>query len=176
MICEKCEKEFEKDWRKDKESIKTPCRFCSRKCSNSKKHTKETKSKIAESLRLVYNSKYCKLCNKKLNHKNKSGVCLNCKAPAKTRYESIKIFRKKRKNFLLDVKGSKCQICSYSFCKEALEFHHLDPTKKEFTISNTKATRTLEEDLKEIEKCILVCNRCHREIHYGLIKINNQLS
>jgi hypothetical protein len=36
----------------------------------------------------------------------------------------------------INYKGGRCQICGYDRCTEALEFHHLDPTKKDFGISN----------------------------------------
>jgi hypothetical protein len=89
--------------------------------------------------------------------------------PAKTRYESIKTYRKNRKLLLVQTLGSKCIKCGYDDCIEALDFHHLDPTKKEFTISNSaNQTRTLEQDLEEIKKCVLLCCRCHKEVHYYL--------
>lgn len=62
-------------------------------------------------------------------------------------------------------KGSKCQICGYSRCLDALEFHHLDGSKKEFGISFKGITRSWERIKKELDKCILVCANCHREFH-----------
>jgi predicted HNH restriction endonuclease len=52
-----------------------------------------------------------------------------------------------------------------------LDFHHVDSTKKEFGIGNSGYTRSWEKVKKELDKCILVCANCHREIHEGLIKI-----
>lgn len=64
--------------------------------------------------------------------------------------------------------GGKCAICGYNRCLSALDLHHLNPEEKDFTISyNTN--RAWEEVNKEIQKCILVCSNCHREIHEGLI-------
>ena len=60
----------------------------------------------------------------------------------------------------------KCQRCGYNKCISALEFHHTDPTKKEFTISNDHFK--LKEVMKEIKKCILICSNCHKEYHAGL--------
>lgn len=46
-----------------------------------------------------------------------------------------------------------------------LEFHHKDPSKKEFTISDS--TRAKFETIKpELDKCIVLCANCHREFHY----------
>ena len=74
--------------------------------------------------------------------------------------------RRKRKLNLIEVAGGQCCLCGYHKLPDALEFHHLDPDTKDYTISNT--SYALETDLKEIKKCILVCANCHREIHKGL--------
>ena len=64
----------------------------------------------------------------------------------------------------------KCVVCSYDKLKAALEFHHIDPTQKEFGISAAWSKSNAIEIIKEeMKKCIIVCNRCHREIHAGLI-------
>lgn len=52
--------------------------------------------------------------------------------------------------------------CGYSKCIEALEFHHLDPTEKEFEISDRRSWEALTA---ELDKCILLCANCHREYH-----------
>lgn len=61
-----------------------------------------------------------------------------------------------------------CQLCGYNRCIEALEFHHTDPTQKEFTISN-KRTASKDKLLNEMKKCMLLCANCHREQHFGVI-------
>lgn len=86
----------------------------------------------------------------------------------KTAYENVKESRKKRKEDILYVMGEKCCLCGYNKAKAALELHHLNPEYKEFAISQclNRAWNTLHI---EIQKCILVCANCHREIHEGLI-------
>ena len=76
-------------------------------------------------------------------------------------------YRREVKRKLIEYKGGKCQICGYNRCQEALEFHHLDPSQKDFTISG--GTKSFESLKPEVDKCILVCANCHREIHSGLI-------
>ncbi|AKN44340.1 HNH endonuclease [Salmonella phage NR01] len=62
-----------------------------------------------------------------------------------------------------------CQICGYSKCKAALEFHHLDPAEKEYSVSTFKSSRRNKEVvLAELKKCVLLCSNCHREIHAGI--------
>ncbi len=72
--------------------------------------------------------------------------------------------RKMLKIKALEYKGKKCGICGYSKCIAALEFHHLDPSQKEFQIGagNTMSWSRLEA---ELDKCTLLCANCHREVH-----------
>ena len=78
--------------------------------------------------------------------------------------ELEKSYYKRTKEKLIEYKGGKCQVCGYNKCASALEFHHLDPSQKDFTISGgTKSFENL--------KCILVCANCHREIHAGRFRI-----
>jgi hypothetical protein len=46
----------------------------------------------------------------------------------------------------------------------ALEFHHLDPSQKEFAISVRGVTRSLEELRREAAKCVVLCANCHAEV------------
>lgn len=57
MICENCGKEFFVDWRKDKQIRKTPCRFCCKSCSHTRKVSEETKQKIKSTLKEHFNLK-----------------------------------------------------------------------------------------------------------------------
>ena len=73
----------------------------------------------------------------------------------------------------MEYKGGKCIVCGYNRCITALEFHHLDPSEKDFAIGG----KTIAWDkLKvELDKCVLVCANCHREIGAGLIDINDYI-
>ena len=77
-------------------------------------------------------------------------------------------FRRRRKENLIKVCESKCALCGYNKLPAALEFHHIDPSKKSYGIASQGTCHNLETDLAEIKKCILVCANCHREIHNGL--------
>lgn len=74
--------------------------------------------------------------------------------------------RLKLKQALVDLKGGCCSNCQYSKCLSALEFHHIDESRKEFSISQTT---NLAAAKKEIESCVLLCANCHREVHAGLL-------
>ena len=61
--------------------------------------------------------------------------------------------------------GGKCMNCGYSKYPEVLEFHHKNPTNKLFNVSKKGHCRSWERVSKEIEKCLLLCANCHRELH-----------
>ena len=76
--------------------------------------------------------------------------------------------------FLAKIKetlGGKCIRCGYDKCLKALEFHHIDPSKKDFTISNDHFR--LQEAIKETKKCILICSNCHKELHDNMWNIED---
>ena len=83
----------------------------------------------------------------------------------------IQAVRKRRKRIrekAIEYKGGCCQVCGYSRCSEALEFHHFESTGKDFGISDRGYTRSWDRVIKELDKCILLCANCHREIHTKL--------
>ena len=65
---------------------------------------------------------------------------------------------------MIELKGGKCSICGYNKCIEALDFHHIDPEEKEMNMSRGKS-KAWNIVLKELDKCILLCSNCHRELH-----------
>lgn len=64
-------------------------------------------------------------------------------------------------------KGGFCEGCGYSRCLAAMEFHHRDPASKDFTISERRKA-SLDELKPELDKCALLCCRCHREVESGV--------
>ena len=62
--------------------------------------------------------------------------------------------------------GGKCVRCGYNKSLAALQFHHTDPTQKEFSLGHKRGIKW-EEQIKELDKCELVCANCHAEIHYS---------
>lgn len=71
--------------------------------------------------------------------------------------------------------GGKCQCCGYSRCNDALEFHHIDSSKKELAFGEMRSNpKRLGLVLSELKKCILLCSICHREIHAGVRVMPNE--
>jgi len=81
------------------------------------------------------------------------------------RVDAVQKRRNKIKKLAVDYKGGQCSKCEYNKCISALEFHHVLPEHKDFSISREGNTRSWEKVKAEIDKCILVCANCHREIH-----------
>lgn len=121
----------------------------------------------------------CEKCGKEFENTRKRKNCFDC-VPPKRRYESkekqleerkkqvvknVQRRREKVKKLSIEYKGGECQICGYNKCIDALEFHHINPEEKEFGISAKGYTRSWEKVRDELDKCILVCSNCHREIH-----------
>lgn len=68
--------------------------------------------------------------------------------------------------------GAQCAVCGYDRCPEALEFDHVCPHEK---VRRVSASGSLEHAKREAEKCLLLCCRCHRERHAGLLDIGAYL-
>lgn len=84
----------------------------------------------------------------------------------KNKVTTVVNWRKRTKIKLVEYKGGKCERCGYNKCLGALDFHHLDPNEKDFGIGGV--TKSFDKMKKEVDKCILVCANCHREIHEEL--------
>lgn len=108
-----------------------------------------------------------KICKK---HNSTEHVLTNsgryrCK---KCRVEAVQKRRESLKIKAVEYKGGKCEYCQYSKYIGALDFHHLEPTGKDFSISTDGFTRSWEFLRLELDKCIMLCSNCHREEHNRL--------
>lgn len=87
--------------------------------------------------------------------------CKSCKV------EQVNKRRKEIKEKCVEYKGGKCKVCGYNKCMAALEFHHKDPSVKEYGINNS-LTLSMSKLIPELDKCDLLCANCHREEHERL--------
>lgn len=87
-------------------------------------------------------------------------------------YAQVKKWRERTDDKIYYVMGDKCVICGYNTCRQALDFHHIDPSKKDFTFGRLRV-KTLAWHIIEAElrKCVVLCANCHREYHAGLIGV-----
>jgi len=84
--------------------------------------------------------------------------------------------RKKLRTMAREYRGGKCIICGYRRCQDALEFHHLDPRQKDFGLSADGLTRSWAKIKQELDKCVLICANCHREVHAGITQLPKETS
>lgn len=123
----------------------------------------------------------CEKCGTSFQNNKKRKNCFNC-IPKKKRYSSdeeriearkkrtcknVQNKRKRTKEKAIEYKGGKCEICGYNKCIGALEFHHINSEDKDFGIASKGYTRSWEKLKEELDKCIMVCANCHRELHYS---------
>ena len=79
--------------------------------------------------------------------------------------------RRKIKALAIEYKGGQCQICGYHKYQGSLDLHHIDHRGKDFGIADKGYTRSWEKVRAELDKCILVCANCHREIEAGIVQL-----
>jgi hypothetical protein len=126
---------------------------------------------------------YCLDCSpfgehntQQIHKDDERGVCKNCGkefdpeiTTGNTTVECSKCIarrrREERKKEIVEMFGGECEICGYSECISALEFHHKDPENKSFQIGSSLTGRSMDEIVKEAEKCYMICANCHRSSH-----------
>jgi ABC-type enterochelin transport system substrate-binding protein len=77
--------------------------------------------------------------------------------------------RRRKKQLLVEYKGGACEKCGLKSTIMAIyDFHHLDPSQKEFGLAAAGKNLSIDQCKKEVDKCILVCKNCHAIIHHEL--------
>ena len=112
----------------------------------------------------IYYKKTCNSCRAKkqkiwANNEGKEYV-LNYKITSEQKEKYNKNRRMKdmkRKEVLIEMLGGKCVSCG---AIENLQFDHIDPTTKSFSIAKKYICKAVFE---EVRKCQLLCYNCHLE-------------
>jgi len=102
---------------------------------------------------------------------DKKRVLLTNEEKRKRNYAHIKTFRQRMKEKSVEYKGGKCIICGYDKSVYSLVFHHRNPKEKDFTIGSY-TNIGWDKVKKELDKCDLLCNNCHGELHEKIDKEN----
>lgn len=99
----------------------------------------------------------CICCTKKFENlqNRKRKRCHSC---------NTKIRRFRAKIAAIEFLGGCCSHCGYDAHPSALEFHHVNATNKDFTISSV-SNKSWVSIKEELLKCILLCSNCHRIEH-----------
>jgi hypothetical protein len=113
----------------------------------------------------------CKTCDKDkpLNEFPKRGSgyrkdCKECYHKVVKRANSK--VRKLKREYVIRDKEDGCSICGEKrhYC---LDYHHVDRSTKDKAVSKLLVEGSgLQKLIEEIEKCILLCANCHRELHW----------
>lgn len=171
-ICPVCGKEIDFEHRANK--------YCSSSCAAKvnnvlypkKKKINANKRKYPETRKYEEKDLYCVVCGKKLTGNQKKFCSDKCKRKfyslqgyqTNHSQKNDKLGALKKYEYIIKL-GGKCSVCGYDKNLSALTFHHT--RDKEFTLNARVFSRANEEDLKkELDKCILLCQNCHHELHH----------
>jgi 5-methylcytosine-specific restriction endonuclease McrA len=84
--------------------------------------------------------------------------------------------RRKVKAILVQEAGGFCVVCGYDKYVGAMDFHHIDPLDKSFTIGNKGMTYSLSRMRAEAKKCVLLCKNCHAEVEGGITFLGGEMA
>ena len=89
------------------------------------------------------------------------------------RCNSIGVAKRRRrvKQILVDEAGGSCRLCGFDESLVALEFHHRDPSSKEFALAANGITRSIAAMRLEAAKCVLLCANCHAMVEAGVVEV-----
>lgn len=70
-----------------------------------------------------------------------------------------------RGSFLCWLKAFTCELCKFKNETRAFNFHHVDPSRKKMNVLGSMGCKNKVKVLKEILKCVYLCENCHYKIH-----------
>jgi len=121
----------------------------------------------------------CRSCPKTAENEEELELfCKDTRLPYGRRNEckecNNKYKKQQRKNSLdliAALTGLECSWCGFSHNSTApFDWHHLDPTTKEYEISKMVGNTTFDKIQTEIDKCVFLCKHCHYIEHERLRK------
>lgn len=154
MICQKCGDSFSQSLMIDGKKRNLQNRKFCLVCSPFGVHN-------TSNLSFTKEEKKCQSCNKVITRKNEKGkkcwVCTN------------KENREKKIKQIQELVGTSCWLCGYNKTWAALDLHHVYSHTKVFQLTTRELQFSWNKIEIELRKCALLCCRCHREFHVGLI-------
>lgn len=110
----------------------------------------------------------CRICNNQYNRiwmaKNKERRLKYSRRYVQNNLEKVRQRHQNRQRILNNLKINGCAICGYNKCPAALDFHHINPKDRKFSIKGTKLNN--KDFINELQKTVLLCSNCHRELHW----------
>jgi hypothetical protein len=160
-ICKKCSQAFPCKIKIDgKEHVLSSRKYCF-DCSPFGSHNTK---KLDESQLKIKKEKGACACGRSLHGRLFCYVCAQKKRV------------KRVKQHVHGIVGTACWKCGFDEGIESvsvLDFHHMDATQKLFSLTvRNMCNRAWSGVLPEIKKCALLCCRCHRLLHNGLVPLD----
>lgn len=172
-------KEFGKE-KKGKYGLKSKCRVCMTEIRSEQykknkdreleygktyRETNRDKEKARYKRYRELNPESIKESQKKYRENNPEKIKIRKQKWADTNRDLINSYTKSnrdtRREFLDIIKlENGCQICGYNEHPRALQFDHIVPEDKLFTISSS-TTCSMKKLMEEISKCRILCANCH---------------
>lgn len=78
-----------------------------------------------------------------------------------------KRWRQRVREYLAAAFGNKCAICGYDACRAAFDYHHVEDKDQALSVAMRNGY-AWAKIVREARKCVLLCCRCHRELHAGV--------
>lgn len=113
-------------------------------------------------------SQWCRTCEVKHYEEQRRAKGQTRKATYKTQRPQVNQYKHIHKHCAIIYKGGKCVHCGkeYDGTNSCIfDFHHTDPSQKEFCPSTGS---TWSKTQPELDKCVLLCTNCHRMEHDSL--------
>lgn len=110
----------------------------------------------------------CKKCYKEYYYEHREKIRAVQRKYDKEHQKEKLVYQEKylkiKKNIFKDIKNkSSCALCGEDDYR-CLDFHHVNPKDKKY---NPSARTVFRKDfIDELQKCICLCCKCHRKIHY----------
>lgn len=161
-LCTKCnlEKDLESFSTKGKGKFASRCKECLAQIKR-EKYISHKKIDLSTAQR---NTKQCSICliekdiscfYRNYNCNTYRNECKDCNNK-RIRSKKLEI-----KQVIEQLKSEPCTDCGNRFPYYVMDFDHIDGTTKTFNVSEMRAY-SLDNILKEVSKCELVCANCHR--------------
>ena len=181
-ICKTCKKSYDKslnkhpDYTSRRRMLKrfvdskklSPCTDCGKTYEPECMEFDHLHSKIDGLARLVHSC--CSIKTITLEIEKTELVCLSCHR--NRTYSQVlrngkdtahRRIIKRNEKFINELKKQPCSICNKTYNPWQMDFDHINPDSKKFTISKMiKTSFSLNSILLEIAKCSLLCAVCHR--------------
>lgn len=154
--CSVCGKELDESefykWKYGKDGLRSQCKECCKQ--HNKSYYDSNTDKLKQYQQKYVSEHFEKVAKFQHEYWEKNKIMLQ---------EHSKTYRSNKRKIVNSLKTS-CAKCGEDRLY-LIDFHHIDPKQKSFTISDNyqKSTALLAE---EVKKCVCLCANCHREYHY----------